>query len=76
MTSAAFSFQPSSLAFAANDDAASSDLVGPHLAARRMQRRIVLGVAVLAALVLASTMLHAYQVMRELPDLVTYAFRV
>ena len=62
--------------FAANDDTELSDLVGAHLAARRMQSRLVLGVAVLASVVLAATIWHGYVMMQEIPDITTFAFRV
>lgn len=62
--------------YAANDDAVPAGIVSAHLAQRRMQTRVMLAVALLAVAVLTSTIVHGYTVMRPLPDMVTFAFRV
>ena len=59
---------------AVNDDVA--EIVPAHLAAQRMERRLMLGTAILAAVVLISTMLHGWSTLVDLPDVVTFAFRV
>lgn len=59
---------------AARDDVAG--IVPAHLAARRMERRLMTGAAVLTALLMAATVLHGWHVSRSLPDLATFAFRV
>lgn len=53
-----------------------ADIVPTHLAKQRMERRLMLGVALLAATVLVATIVHGYIVLRPLPDMVTFAFRV
>ena len=60
----------------ANDDRPFADVVPGHLAARRMQRHITASLAVLAGLILLATLLHGYNTMRPMPDLVTFAARV
>lgn len=67
--------EPMSYLAAANDDA-DADIVPSHVAMRRMEQRVMAGVAVLAVAVLTSTIVHGFNVLRVLPDLVTYAFRV
>ena len=60
----------------ANDDTPMVDVVSGHLMRRRMERRIMLGVAVLASLVLLATLLQGYHALQPMPDLVTFAARV
>lgn len=57
---------------AANDDL---DIVPAHFAARRTERRRVTVAAILAALVLAVTLVNGYSALQPLPDQ-TFAFRV
>ena len=68
------------LALAHDHDEASrpvaADIVSAYLATRRVQRQLTTVAACLAALVLAATIAYGYQVMRPMPDLVTFAFRV
>ena len=62
-----------------HDDArrpVAADIVSAYLATRRVQRQVTAVVACVAALVLAATIVHGYHVMRPLPDIVTFAFRV
>lgn len=54
----------------------SADIVSAYLATRRVQRQLTIVAACIAALVLAATIAHGYHVMRPLPDIVTFAFRV
>ena len=60
---------------AANDDA-DADIVPAHLMARRLEARLMLGAALLAATVLLAAMAHGVSVMSAIPDLATFAFRV
>lgn len=59
-----------------NDRPAEADIVTGHLARQRMERRLMLAIALLATTVLATTIVHGYIVLRPLPDMVTFAFRV
>lgn len=60
---------------AANDDA-EADIVPAHLAARRVERRIMAGAAILAVAMLATGVVQNYGAFRDLPDAVSNAFRV
>lgn len=60
---------------AANDDA-EADIVPAHLAARRVERRIMAGAAILAVAMLATGMVQNSSALRDLPDAVNSAFRV
>lgn len=65
---------------AANDDVPPAsdtvDLVAAHLAARGLDRRLMISVAAAAAAVLSMTLLNGYQALQTLPDNVTFASRV
>ncbi len=72
MTRTAFMTSPASFADASDD----LDIVPAHIAARRMQRRLMAVASALAVLVLAVTLYQGAIVLRTPPDLVTFAFRV
>lgn len=67
---------PDIAAVAANDDHCTAGIVSAHLLRRRMERRLMLGVALLAGLVLTATVITGYQALQPMPDLVTFAARV
>ncbi len=60
---------------AANDDPEAEIFPG-HLAIRRMERRVMLGVAVLAVCLLSQMMLAGHRILAFKPDLVSFAFRI
>lgn len=60
----------------ANDDIPLADILPGHLMARRMQRHMMVGVAVLASVMLSATVLKGYSALQPMPDIVTFAARV
>ena len=60
---------------AANDDDAAGIVPG-HLAARRMQRRIMTAVAILAVSVITTGIVQGYQRFQMLPETASTPFRV
>jgi hypothetical protein len=60
----------------ANDDAPLADVVSAHLTKRRMERFVMIGVAIIAALTLATVVLQGYAALQPIPDIVTFAARV